>query len=625
MKRRRLRSLAAAIALLTTTLPPQPAESTATRRPTRTPTPVLFRAIDSPITGGNLADLGAADANGDGHLDLFTTNHNFRANLLLAIGDGHFVDRTEAYGLSVNPMIPGIEAASEPPPTDEPNLYLYFQGDRMIVRTTTSEQRFAGRLHFTRSVSFQADGAMVVNPPAKQNKAGKYRAIDFAAEAPGVLSIEPWFPRHQITLRLDPNVPVERVRLGGKALPAPSSTITLGLVDRHGMAWSDFDGDGDLDLFLSRGGMVGMAPPKLNDEFFVHENNALRNKIATLGVTKNRGRSRRAAWLDFDNDGDLDLYIGNVDSPNRLWRQGDDGDFEDVAPAHRLDLKGGDVFRWVDTDLDGDLDLIATRPGDNTLHFVNQAGDFSKRILEDCPTIKPNRLAPADFDGDGDIDVFVADSGRNRILVADNGSFTCPPATDFGLPIRSATANWVDFDNDGLLDIHLLPGGLRRQLLDGRFFYAGVDVSPQPNIARCVWLDLDGDGARDCICEISRDGYLIEHRAWRNEQKTNHWLHVDLAGPAQNRQAIGARLIARMIGPDRLRRRKSSHIVGESDGAHWSQGHYRLYIGLGNLQGPIELEVFWPDGRRQLVTAPEADRRIEIRYDESKKIQAPPR
>ncbi len=132
-----------------------------------------------------------------------------------------------------------------------------------------------------------------------------------------------------------------------------------------GGAWLDYDGDGDTDLYLVQGGTRGEAegPPDVllrNDGD--HDGDGL-PEFTDVTAESGLGDTRwsfGAATADYDNDGDTDLLLTNW-GPNRLYRNNGDGTFTDVAPGAGVDdPRWGISAAWSDVDRDGDLDLYVT-------------------------------------------------------------------------------------------------------------------------------------------------------------------------------------------------------------------------------------------------------------------------
>jgi hypothetical protein len=138
------------------------------------------------------------------------------------------------------------------------------------------------------------------------------------------------------------------------------------------------------------------------------------------------------------------------------------------------------------------------------------------------------------------------------------------------------------------------------------------------------WFDMDSDGRRDVsLAVIANPGARqwwesgpVEVEDWatltyRNVGATNHWLQVDAAGPQGNRQGVGARVT--VVTSNRAQTQE----IGASEGSAQSQGHYRLYFGLGSQNWADTVIVRWPDGHVQELTNVKADRLLVVRRNPS--------
>jgi hypothetical protein len=168
------------------------------------------------------------------------------------------------------------------------------------------------------------------------------------------------------------------------------------------------------------------------------------------------------AFADFDNDGDLDLFVGFDGKPNRLYRN-DKGVFTDVASvAGVADARPTRSVAWGDFDADGDPDLMVgftPSPGTSVLKlFRNDAGTFADVTTASGLVVATGAVrqpAWVDVDGDGDLDLFVAYRDRaNALYRNDAGKFSdAAPAMGLADGRRTVGAVWFDFDEDGDLDL----------------------------------------------------------------------------------------------------------------------------------------------------------------------------
>ncbi len=204
----------------------------------------------------------------------------------------------------------------------------------------------------------------------------------------------------------------------------------------------------------------------------------------------------------------------------------------------------------------------------------------------------------------------MASANGSTLILNLGGTFRLEEPGARGLPSRAAAAAWVDADNDSLPDLQSVPDGLFLQTRGHRFERTGLLAcdSAEPIAAgRCLWFDADNDGDRDVIISLlPRDGEtarLWSSRFFLNGGSGRHWVEVAVVGPPGNRDGIGARVVVELGDGRRL-----TDYVGLAEGSTYSQGHYRLYFGLGKSGPPRAVSVRWPDGLTERVPTPAPDR-----------------
>jgi hypothetical protein len=237
-----------------------------------------------------------------------------------------------------------------------------------------------------------------------------------------------------------------------------SSAGLADAIETRAAAWGDYDADGDPDLYVG----FANAPTTANR---IYRNHAGRFADVTreLGVEL-RGVSRQATWVDYDGDGDLDLFAAFRDVPNRLYRN-DSARFVDVSSESRINDPRKTVGAvWWDADADGDLDLfVANQEGDANGYFQNDAGVFTDTGQEvgvaaggrpkDEGGVGPTL---GDIDRDGDLDLFVANYGPHNLFRNDKGRFTdIAKASGLVTAGHVTTAAFGDADADGWPDLYL--------------------------------------------------------------------------------------------------------------------------------------------------------------------------
>jgi hypothetical protein len=602
-----------------------------------------------------LFDVGIVDANGDDLLDIYTSNHHFRQVLLIADGRGGYRDMLSEWGLDQSLEFPMAELSFAAPRTDKAGAYLYWLGTNLVIiaHRTSEVGRWSGVLHTFDPVEIVMNRGFHVEKHADRGSVVTETTLEFAPESDGKLVLRPGGQGLPEEFRFTGAIRPSQVFVGRGRVSPSEPTFSVTMQDRHALAWADYNDDGVLDIFITRGALAGTLRAHtedvrrgIKDELLVSQG---QGKFADMtietGIEKKGCSGRHTRWLDFDGDGLLDLFVNcydreNVqgDYPKQLWRRQADKRFTDVAAQVGLGLPEQQIggFAWIDVDNDGDVDLVGFQDEGFFLYRNHGSRFVQEQILRRAASgidrightagnywFFDGKLTVADFDADGDLDVFSASKRGNVLLINAEGKFQPIKPASIGLPQESVTAQWVDYDNDGLPDLHAVPQGLFRQHIDHTFKATKLLAlsSEQYQAAICNWLDLDNDGRQDVLMALNEDpsfkrwwqlgavpkrGQHWVVRTYRNIGPANHWLQVVLTGAPGNPQGIGARVT--VVTPEG----RQVQEVGASEGSFFSQGHYRLYFGLGSHAVAESVEVRWPDGYSQTLKQVVGDRLLDV-------------
>jgi hypothetical protein len=332
-----------------------------------------------------------------------------------------------------------------------------------------------------------------------------------------------------------------------------------------GGAWADFNNDGWLDLFVANYFTANALFRNAGNGTFHNVARSAGITESAPGEGDSAG-TLSASWADYDADGDMDLLTVGISTGMALYRNNGNGTFTDVAAASGLvtnnylgwerDPRGLSGCSWGDYDNDGDLDLYigALRRTANNLLFQNQ-GNGSFLEVGAAAGVDSFDAARAlmwgDFDNDGDLDLYVvneavssinlphgtiaseqsigADAWNRLYVNQGNGTFVELSADETGAAgfpyVHEGTGAVVDYDNDGFLDIF---------------------VNNQTPLGR-------------------HNRYLARNILLRNSGNGNNWLEIRLQGTASNRDGIGSKIYLSAEGKTQFREQDGgSHTFAQS-------------------------------------------------------------
>jgi len=184
------------------------------------------------------------------------------------------------------------------------------------------------------------------------------------------------------------------------------------VTEASGAAWADYDGDGDLDLFVPNC-LMGPNVPKRNS-LYRNEGGGTFTAVTTGHPGEEASLNFSGAWGDYDNDGNLDLYVcyGYNDRGNFLFQNNGDGTFTKITSGVVLSSKGAASAAWGDYDNDGCLDLFLAGGILGNRYYHNSGdGTFTQAFGEPGTAIPYEAAAGCDwgdYDDDGFLDLFVA-------------------------------------------------------------------------------------------------------------------------------------------------------------------------------------------------------------------------
>jgi uncharacterized repeat protein (TIGR01451 family) len=256
----------------------------------------------------------------------------------------------------------------------------------------------------------------------------------------------------------------------GSAVPVGGSSEST-----MDVAWGDFNNDGYLDLALANNGEQNKVYPNNGDGSF--------GTPINVGPA-DTGDTYSIAWGDYDNDGDLDLAVGNNIGQNAVYPNKGDGSFDNDNPVNIGPVSDvTNSIAWGDFDNDGDLDLAVGNEGEQNAVYPNKGdGSFDTAVNVSSDTNDTYSVAWGDFDNDGYLDLAVGNiSEQDNKVYLNNGNGTFGDAVIFDSESNTYGLAWGDFDNDGDLDLAVGNNSGEQNLI-----YLNEKPAPDVTISKAV-------------------------------------------------------------------------------------------------------------------------------------------
>ena len=373
---------------------------------------------------------------------------------------------------------------------------------------------------------------------------------------------------------------------------------------------ADLNNDGILDI-LTGGAYNGVR---------VVSSNASSHTYSVLRLPQDSIYTQASAIADIDRDGLLDIFVCHDEGTSAIWRNLGNASFQrnnlgidlNTVPPSNNSGNYGSVF--TDFDNDGDIDLYISKcsayaPTDSTdprrinQLFVNQGnGVFLEqaKMFNMADSSQTWVTEFQDIDNDGDLDAFIANHyWPSRLMLNDgHGHFTDITSASGLLgtvPNGILHALMQDFDNDGYMDI-LVSGIVESKLFKNNHDLTFTPISlpltnPTSNtsLRSFAWGDLNADGFLDLYTSYYY-GNTDPDRLWLNDKNSNHFLSVKLMGTISNKSSIGARIAAKIGTKTIIREIRAGESYGMSNSL-------TQVLGLGATTNIDKLSITWPSGR----------------------------
>ena len=366
-----------------------------------------------------------------------------------------------------------------------------------------------------------------------------------------------------------------------------------------GVAWGDYDNDGFPDLLLTHSGYIQLYHNQQDGRF---EDVSQQSNINTCAQCVNTS----ALWWDYDNDGNLDVYISDYEHANQLYRNQGDGSFVNETEGTGV---GDDGSSWCsiafDANKDGWMDLYVVNDYGFSRLYLNDHGKLFREATQEYGLVNTGSamgIAVGDYNSDGHFDIYVTNISEFQpnplFRGSESGVFS-----NMAQEQKVGNGHWgwgtqfLDADHDGDEDIYVV-NGFGSFTYSNTFFKSSwaqgvaefTDGSAQAGCdgnAHGMGLevfDYDSDGDLDMlVANTNGSPYLYQNTGVSGG---TNWLQIDLEGSLSNRNAFGAIVKVSGSGRSLYRYHHGAGIM--------SQSIKPVHFGLGEMKIIDTLTVFWP-------------------------------
>ena len=349
-----------------------------------------------------------------------------------------------------------------------------------------------------------------------------------------------------------------------------SSGLFTDDLNTFGACFGDIDKDGDLDLFITNRGIT----VEQRNYLYRNDNGTFVDITVAAGINTSPEQSFCASFFDYDNDGDQDIYVANdkFTNQNRLYRNNNDGTFDDVSTVSGTDIS---------------IDAMSTTIGD--------------------------------YNNDGWFDIYITNTPTGNVLFKNNGDGSFSDVASSSGTIFSSTA-WgavfLDADQDSNLDLYVSGSmdGSNVSFLSSAFYHnngndtfsiptgIGFDSEGNSSYSNAIG-DLNNDGAPDIAVMNENANYYV----WENQSvNANNWIKIKLEGTTGNKDGIGNRIEITANGKTQYR----YTLCGEG---YLGQNSMSEFIGVGAATNIDSIKITWNhSGQTETITNVQPNQSITI-------------